>query len=310
MTTPRWALEVLACPRCGGTLDGLGHASASVVRCDVCGPYPVLAGVPVLVPEPARWCATFYDAALSALAEVGRATSTAVETLRAFADAGTGAEPGRFSDDWTAWEAAGRDEPDVVPGPADGALEALFAVSEAQAPLTWLAARAPSGVVLEVGCGAGRLTRRLAGPRRTVVVGDVSLRAVLRASQVGKHVAPVVLDAQALPIRARSLDGIIAEHVIDLLDDPEAFFTSAKLALSPAGTLLVATPQPALGAPDGDDARLADLATRAGFSVESMAEGLPWLRRNDERFLEVWLVQALQLRHAPARRSARRPRAR
>jgi tRNA(Ile2) C34 agmatinyltransferase TiaS len=39
MGTPKWAVAVLACPRCGGALEGLGRKT-SVVRCEACGPYP------------------------------------------------------------------------------------------------------------------------------------------------------------------------------------------------------------------------------------------------------------------------------
>jgi SAM-dependent methyltransferase len=280
-----------------------------VVRCASCGPYPVLAGVPVLVPEPAVWCATFYDAALSALAEVGAATSAAVETLRAFAAASPGAEPGRFSDDWTAWEAAGDDAPALVPGPAAAALRALAAVAEEQSPTSWVLARAPAGVVLEVGCGAGRLTRALVSKRRKVLVGDVSLRAVLLASRSAPGATPVVLDAQALPIAPRALNGLIAEHVVDLLDDAEAFFVSAQLALAAEGALLVTTPKPALASPDEEDAEVQRLARAAGFVVEASDDGLPWLRQNHARFLEVWLVQALALRH-PQKRTSRAERRR
>ncbi|MCU0696346.1 MAG: class I SAM-dependent methyltransferase [Myxococcaceae bacterium] len=306
MVLSRWAVEVLACPRCGRRLEGLGRAANTVARCAACGPYPVLAGVPVLVPEPASWCAIFYDAALSALAEVGAATPAAVETLRAFAAAAPGAEPGRFSDDWTSWEAEGRDAPDFVEGPAHEALERLVTVAGAHAPMTWLAGRAPSGVVLEVGCGAGRLTRALTKPSRRVLVGDASLRAVLLASRAAPGSVPVVLDAQALPVAPRSLDGLIAEHVVDLLDDAEAFFVSAQLALAPKGTLLVATPKPGLDSPDDDDRQVEQLARAAGFVVHEHADGLPWLRQNHARFLEVWLVQALALRHG--RKSGRRAR--
>ena len=95
----------------------------------------------------------------------------------------------------------------------------------------------------------------------------------------------------------RSLDALVAENVVDLLDDPDAFFTSAKLALRAKGLLLLSTPEPSLGAPDEDDAVLDAVAARNGLSTVESADGLPWLRRNSSRFVEVWLVRACVLRH-------------
>jgi SAM-dependent methyltransferase len=256
----------------------------------------VLADVPVLVPEPARWCATFFEPALAALAEVGAVTSAGVETLRAFASVAPGVEPARFSDDWTAWEATGRAAPPFAEGPAREVLERLSSLADAAGPGAFVLERVPDGVVLEVGCGVGRLSRRLARPRRRHLVGDLSLRAVLLSARAAAGAVPVVLDAEALPIARGRLDALVAEHVVDLLDDAEAFFAAAARAVAPQGLALVTTPRPALDAPDDDDGRLATLARRAGFAVEARADGLPWLRRNDGRFLEVWLVQALALR--------------
>ncbi|MBE2249883.1 MAG: methyltransferase domain-containing protein [Myxococcus sp.] len=301
MTMPKWASAALACPRCGGALSGLAAKQTTVTRCEDCGPYPVLAGVPVLVPEPARWCATFYDAALSALAEADLASRVAVQTLKAFADAAPGAEASRFSDDWTAWEAAGAAPPELHEGPGADALAELLKIAALQAPSLWLEHRTPDGVVLELGCGAGATSARLNTKRRSLMVGDVSLRAVLAASHRSGAV-PVVMDAQALPLRARAFDAIVAENVVDLLEDAEGFFTSAKLALKPGGALLLASPAPSLGSPDEDDGVLARLASSAGFEVDESADGLPWLRRNSGRFVEVWLVQVLALRHSRAKR--------
>ena len=110
------------------------------------------------------------------------------------------------------------------------------------------------------------------------------------------------MDAQALPVRAKSLDGLLAENVVDLLEDAEAFFTSAQLALKPKGALLLSSPAPSLQSPDEDAAMLARVARSAGFAVDESADGLPWLRRNSSRFLEVWLVQVLSLKHSATTR--------
>jgi SAM-dependent methyltransferase len=296
---PSWVTERLACPRCSGALQ----VTTLLLRCAHCGPYPRLGGVPILVPEPASWCATFFDAALAALAETQRASAGDVETLRAFADAAGAADPARFSDDWTTWESLGQPAPSLVDGPARQSLDDLASISERAGPTTWLCARTPQGTVLEVGCGAGQTQRRLLSNKRRLVAGDFSLRAVLTAHRHGGGI-PVVLDAHALPFSARRFDAIVAENLVDLLDEPARFFSSAAGTLTHTGQLLISTPAPALGAPDGDESTLERHAMKAGFEVFERAIGLPWLRVNSVRFVETWLVNTVrcQLRTEPKRR--------
>lgn len=292
--TPAWARAVLACPRCGRGLRGWSKSSP-VVRCDDCGPYPVLGGVPILVPEPASWCARHADAALAALAEQGRANAVAVETVKAFASAERHVEPTAFSDDWTSAESHGGSAPRLVEGPATDALDELISVAAAQSPSQWLEHRAPNGLVVEVGCGAGLTSARLATKGRRLISTDLSLRAVLHAERNAGSV-PVVADAEALPFAKRSLGAVVAENVVDLLDDPSAFFASVTRCLGRNGALLLCTPEPSLGAPDDDDAQLEAVAKRSGLRAVESIDGLPWLRRNSSRFLEVWLVRAVVLR--------------
>ncbi len=301
-----WLLKLVACPRCGARLSD--DEGGAVVRCRACGPFPVLGGVPVLVPEPARWCASFHDAALAALAEQGAATKDAVETLRAFADAASAAEPSRFGDDWTRHEAADAAAPEPVPGPAHAQLTAFVRAALEASPRTWLESRVHDGAtVADVGCGAGVLSAALARRARRLLLGDLSLRAALlahrRASGGGAEVAAVVLDADALPLAAGAFDAVAAENVVDLLEGPLAFLQKARAALKAAGRLLLSTPSPHLGAPDADEDVLAQLAQQAGFRVETRDDGLPWLRRNDARHLEVYLVQALELVPVKKRRA-------
>lgn len=262
-----------------------------VIRCRRCGPFPVLGGVPVLVPEPSEWCAAFHDAALAALAETGRLGPTDVATLEAFAS-NADADAQSFSDDWTAAERHAGVAAEPVEGPASDVLETLASIAERESPSSWLVERVPKGIVLEVGCGAGITARRL--PSQRLLVGDLSLRAVLVATRNSKAV-PVVIDAHQLPVKARSVDAVLAENVVDLLDSPEDFFTRARSSLSKRGRLLLATPGPALGSPDGDETQLTRLATRSGFTVVDERRGLPWLRRNSSRFIEVWLSDAIEL---------------
>jgi len=63
-----WILDVVRCPQrgCGGRLTGRG----ATVQCTSCQTlYPVLAGVPIVVPAPAHWMSAHRDAVLATLVE-------------------------------------------------------------------------------------------------------------------------------------------------------------------------------------------------------------------------------------------------
>lgn len=272
-----------------------------LARCGACGPYPVLGDVPVLVADPSAYCATFHDAILAALAEQGLADREAVAVVEAFAE-GRAETPQAFGDDWTSHEASGDAAPLPVKGAATRALGTLLRVAQDDGPASWLEGRMrPVGLVLEVGCGAGERSEVLARHAQRLLVGDLSLRAVFRArARAARHdaeVAGVVMNAEALPVKRGALDLLVAEHVVDLLDEPFDFFTQARQALSRKGELLVTTPEPSLGF--GEDDALERLAVRAKFRVKERRDGLPWLRVNSARFVECYLVQALAL--APER---------
>jgi len=254
--------------------------------------------VPVLVPSPADYCASFRESVLAALAEHGLATAEAVRVVQAFADAGRG-DAQRFGDDWTAEEFRGAPPPPMVPGPASDALAGLDVAAALHGPAAWLEARLGSPkVAVELGCGAGARAERLARSARRLVVGDLSMRAVLqaraRAFRGAADVAAVVLDANALPLAPGAVDVLVAENVADLLDEPARFFEAAAAALSAKGRVLLTTPEPTVGS--GDDGLLERLARAAGLEVGAMDDGLPWMRVNSTRHLEVYIVRAMELR--------------
>lgn len=342
-TARRWLDGLLACPTCGRRLASDGGGPHGLYLCGRCGPYPRLAGVPVLVPHPAGWCASFREAVLASLAEVDAATRAAVDVVDAFAAAAPGAEAQRFGDDWTVDEAvtfgaldgaarSGKTKAAAPPGPSrrrlgedgrgavgraareDGrrdaragaspmvggpaAVQHLLQLARRAGPAAWLAARVPTGgAVLEVGCGAGQTSARVAARASRLVVGDVSLRAVLkaraRALEAGGDVEAVVLDAEALPFRRGAFDAVLAEHLVDLLDAPADFLGSARRVLEAAGVLLVTTPEPSLGT--DDDGAVEGLARVAGFRVQGSADGLVWTRVHSARFVEVYVVRGLAL---------------
>ncbi len=289
----KWVSVVLRCPRCCGALMPGAH----LVRCEACGPYPVLGDVPVLVPDPAAWCARFHDAALAALAEHGLADRETVAVVQAFAE-GRAEAPEVFGDDWTRHELSGTAAPRPVRGPAAKALGALQSANGRAGPAAWLAGRVREvPLAVEVGCGAGARSELLASRVAHLVVGDLSLRAVLharrRAARHDAEVVAVVMDAEALPLRKGAVDLLVAEHLVDLLDKPAAFLSGVRRVLRRSGQALVTTPDPALGL--GDDEALVELAHQAGLEVCERRDGLPWLRVNSPRFVEAYLVQALCL---------------
>lgn len=287
MKNDAWWFDVLVCPACGGALSDGG----ALVRCDACGPFPVLAGVPVLVADPYGWCARFRESILATLAEFDAADAQSVEVVRAFAGE-RNAAPELFGDDWTEHELRGEAAPTPVKGVASKTLKTLFAQAEAAGPGAWLSSQVPSRaqVMVEVGCGAGERSELLAKRAEKLVVADLSLRAVLtarkRAAPFRAEVFGVVMDAENLPLAPKSVDVLMAEHVVDLLDAPAEFFESAAAALAKKGRLLVTTPEPI---------QLEELAAAVKLKVIAEADGLPWLRVNSERFVEVYLVRALSL---------------
>ncbi|MEW6431127.1 MAG: methyltransferase domain-containing protein [Myxococcota bacterium] len=289
-----WLDALLACPRCRGKLSSDGGGPHGLYRCRACGPYPRLAGVPVLVPEPEGWCSGFRDAVLASLAEVGAASADAVAVVDAFASAAPHAEARRFGDDWTAEEAGGL--ADASRATPSRALAALLASARTASPASWILRHAPrGGVALEVGCGAGVTGAALARRAGRLVVADVSLRAVLKARsrglQAAGEVAGVVVDAEALPFASGAVDLLVAENLVDLLDAPADFLAEARRVLAPKGRALVTTPEPSLGT--DDDGTVRALAEAAGFTVAARADGLTWVRAHSPRFVEVYVVQAL-----------------
>ncbi len=323
-----WVLDVIACAACGGRLAGAGL----LLACRGCGArYPLLADVPVVVPSPADYLAGYRDATLATLASHGQATRAAVEVVDAFAEAVGRTEPLAFGDDWVGREGG------AMPAPAgdDGAARA-FAGFLAQARgiddaiVRLCGDRA--GTVVEIGCGAGTLARQLATRAERLLVTDLSLRAVLRttetagmtgarrprgganrggprgraapAARPSADLAGAVVDADALALRPRSVDLIVAAELIDLLAAPDDFLESAAVALRAGGRLVLATPDPSLGT--GDDDALGTRLRHGGWTITTEDRGVAWVRPHGPRHYQVYFADVIVATRGPRRRTPRR----
>lgn len=306
-----WLFDVLGCPApgCEGKLraaTGAPPTRDGVIKCRKCkADYPVLGDVPILVPAPEEWVAAYREAVVSSLAEARRLTRRALEVIELFAARAPRTEPLRFGDDWVPSEEPGPNAP-AAPrpedlGPAASALgEFLAAAASPTLPerLLSMLGRRSLGTVLELGPGAGTLSRHLRHRAKRLVVADLSLRATLRALAAcrkgkGAPVVGAVVDAEALPLRRGAARTVVAANVVDLLDHPAAFLSSVADGLASKGRLLLSTPAPGFGMPEGDAAILDGLVDRSGLHITKAEDGLPWVRAHGSRHYEVYLVRAI-----------------
>jgi len=97
----------------------------------------------------------------------------------------------------------------------------------------------PEHVVLDAGCGSGRVFQhRLAGRVRRVVGIDVT-----DEPRTNANIDDAVRgDLRALPLRDASFDLMVMSHVAEHLTDPEAVFGELARVLRPGGRLLLLTP--------------------------------------------------------------------
>ncbi len=309
-----WLLDVLACPTdgCGGRLSPEsprrqrgGGVRDGMLRCAECpAVYPVLGGVPILMPSPGSYLATYRESVLATLAEHDRLGRDTVSLVDAFAGPFEGAEPMRFGDDWVRGELAGLEGWPAPPGknPATKAFAAFVRAAEKLEPTAALMAAlgdGPLGTVLELGPGAGLTTRALAARAERLVVGDLSLRAVLVSLSLAgdaeeaaeQRLEGVVVDAHDLALRPQAVDLVVGANLVDLLEEPERFFDALSEALATGARVALTTPRPDLGQPLGDDEALRQGLRDAGFGLLHEADGVPWLRPHGPRYWQLYFAQ-------------------
>jgi malonyl-CoA O-methyltransferase len=101
-------------------------------------------------------------------------------------------------------------------------------------------------VILDLGCGTGaaaaQLRRRFA--RAQVIALDsayLMAHAARRGQRFWRRFECVCADASALPLRARSVDLVFSNLMLQWCDDPQALFSEVQRVLRPGGLLLFST---------------------------------------------------------------------
>ncbi|MDQ3365453.1 MAG: class I SAM-dependent methyltransferase [Myxococcota bacterium] len=112
-----------------------------------------------------------------------------------------------------------------------------------EAPILRAAALPDAAAILDVGCGTGEITTRLAAlyPRATVVGVDLIeshlALARERSAQLGGRVTYQRADAFALPFEARSFDLVVCRHVLQAVPTPERLLSELVRVTRPGGVL-------------------------------------------------------------------------
>jgi ubiquinone/menaquinone biosynthesis C-methylase UbiE len=104
----------------------------------------------------------------------------------------------------------------------------------------------PGGPILEVGCGTGGLLAAAARRGLAIEGTDIALRwlvvAARRLEDRGLRVPMVAASADRLPYPDWSFDAVVADSVLEHLDDPAGAVREWARVLRPGGTLLAWSP--------------------------------------------------------------------
>jgi len=108
-----------------------------------------------------------------------------------------------------------------------------------------VAARLGPGVVLDIGCGVGDATMRLAAADRLVIGIDydapTAIAAQARYGTAGK-VNFGAMDGSRLGLRAHSIDSVVSSHVVEHFTQPERHVAELARLVARDGTVFVLTP--------------------------------------------------------------------
>lgn len=97
-----------------------------------------------------------------------------------------------------------------------------------------------TGVILDLGCGRGDLTRRLHGKTRWAVALDIDCEAL--SSIDGLSIMKLCADAENIPLRDESIDTVIAISLLEHLPHPKKSLHGINRILKWGGYLIIQLP--------------------------------------------------------------------
>lgn len=300
--------SIFRCPETGGALDPDGWRSEDGRA------WPVVDGVPVLVPDPHAFLvrhAPAWSVGAAFPAQPPEPLPVDAPDLRTpFLDPVQLDAPGGFG----AW------------------VRGLGRRSPGQVCSDWAAELAPDGLAVDLGCGVGPMTARMVAAGREVVALDRAPRAVLSARAVvegrletlaepthrrGLRQAPnpvppaapgvvqwVIGDVLAPPLAEGVFAWVHLGNLLDMVGEaPAAALEEASALLMPGGLLTVSTPWDVAPAPHADapppEPLLHALLAELDLWMLDEDPAVPWVVREYDRGYRVLFSHCVAARRAP-----------
>ncbi|MET8283540.1 class I SAM-dependent methyltransferase [Micromonospora sp. NPDC005174] len=110
--------------------------------------------------------------------------------------------------------------------------------------LSWISRTVPNGVIVDLGCGTGRIAHELASVERRVIAIDRSQQMLAQASATlpADSTALLRCDARMVPVADGSVDAVVCSGVLHHIPDwPDAIREMSRI-LRPGGTMIVREP--------------------------------------------------------------------
>lgn len=102
--------------------------------------------------------------------------------------------------------------------------------------------RLGSGRVLDVGCGLGFESARLAGPDRQVVGVDYDADTAAEAARAHPELETLCCDGARLALRTAAFDAVCSSHIIEHFARPAEHVAELARVVAPGGAAFVLTP--------------------------------------------------------------------